>query len=146
MKIKKAKLISVKLENSKFEQKKIGCSADGYEVAKQFYNEDIDIYESFFIIMLNRANKTIAYANISTGGLFATIVDPVVVAKYAIDCLALNVILVHNHPTGDSNPSKADEDLTKRIKNCLELFSIKVLDHLILTENSYYSFADEGIL
>ena len=131
---------------SNFEKVKIISSNDAFKVIKQFYFDDIDIFESFFILCLNRNNQTIAYAKISQGGVAGTVVDIKLIAKYAIDCLASGVILAHNHPSGDLKPSNEDLAITKRIKEGLKILDISVLDHLILTSQGYLSFGDEGIL
>ena len=87
-----------------------------------------------------------SYAKISQGGTSATVVDPKIIAKYAVDDLCSSVILVHNHPSGNKEPSQPDKDLTKKIKTGLRMFDIGVLDHIITTKDSYTSFADEEIL
>lgn len=129
-----------------FEQTKITCSKDSYNVISQFYHDDIHIFESFFILLTNRQNKTIAYAKISQGGIAGTVVDLKIIAKYAIDCLASGVVLAHNHPSGNLTPSREDLNLTKRIKDGLKLLDVQVLDHLILTDDCFYSMADSGEL
>jgi DNA repair protein RadC len=96
--------------------------------------------------MVDQSNHTIGYAKISQGGVAGTVVDPIIVAKYAIDSLSKGVILAHNHPSGNLTPSEADRTITNKIKAGLNLFDITVLDHIILTEDSFTSFADEGFL
>jgi len=144
--MKKATIYSLKKTESEFEKVKITSSADSVRYLRQFYLDDIGIYESFFLMLLNRPNQVIGYVKISQGGITGTVVDPILVAKYAIDSLSKGVILCHNHPSGNLNPSDADRQITEKIKQGLKLFDISVLDHIILTENSYYSFCDEGIL
>ena len=131
---------------SNFEKVKIVSSKDAFKVIKQFYFDDIDIFESFFILCLNRNNQTIAYAKISQGGVTGTVVDIKLIAKYAIDCLASAVILAHNHPSGNLKPSNEDLAITKKVKEGLKILDISVLDHIILTSDGYLSFGDEGIL
>ena len=138
--------LKAKKTPSNFEKVKIVSSKDAFKVIKQFYFDDIDIFESFFILCLNRNNQTSAYAKISQGGVAGTVVDIKLIAKYAIDCLASGVILAHNHPSGDLKPSPEDLAITKRIKEGLKILDISVLDHLILTSQGYLSFGDEGIL
>lgn len=134
-------------EPSGFQKAKISTSRDSEQFIRQFYFEDISIYESFFILLLNQAHNTTGYAKISQGGMTATVVDPRLVAKYAVEGLAARIILAHNHPSGNLQPSEADRQLTQRIKDGLALLEIKVLDHIILApEGGYYSFADEGLL
>mgnify|MGYP003520829380 FL=1 len=138
--------LKAKKTPSNFEKVKIISSNDAFQIIKQFYFDDIDIFESFFILCLNRNNQTIAYAKISQGGVAGTVVDIKLIAKYAIDCLASGVILAHNHPSGNLKPSNEDLAITKRIKEGLKILDISVLDHLILTSQGYLSFGDEGIL
>ena len=138
--------LTVKESESEFKKVKITSSKDAYQVIKQFYHEDVEIYESFFILLLNRANETIGFAKISQGGITGTVVDTKIIAKYCIDTLASGVILAHNHPSGSLFPSDADNRITLKIKKALEYIDTKVLDHLILTKNDYYSFADNGII
>jgi DNA repair protein RadC len=130
-----------------FETVKIDSPQAAADYIRQFYHEDIAIYESFFLLMVNQQNETIAYAKISQGGVTGTVVDPKIIAKYAVDCLSSGVILAHNHPSGTLYPSDADRQLTDKVKKGLSLFDIKVLDHVILTPNGkYYSFANNGQL
>ena len=138
--------IKLKRVKTDFLKAKITRSDDAQKFARQFYFDDLTIYESFFIILLNNANNTIGYAKISQGGVGGTIADPQLIAKYAIESLCKGVILVHNHPSGSKNPSTADKKITKKIQATLKIFDCRVLDHIIITEESYLSFGDEGIL
>lgn len=103
-------------------------------------------YEEFWVMMLSRSNKVKYIRCISQGGVAATMVDIKLLLKRAVDCLAEGIILVHNHPSGNTKPSAEDIRLTNNIKEGANYLQIKVLDHLIIARNSYYSFADEGIL
>lgn len=124
---------------------KIRCSADAERFARQFYHDDISVYESAFIILLNQAQSTIGWAKIAQGGIAATIVDVRLVAKYAIDALASGVIFVHNHPSGQLMPSMQDIRLTQKMKEGLALLDIKLVDSMIIAPQSgIYSFLDEG--
>ncbi len=96
--------------------------------------------------MMNQANRTIEYAKISQGGISATVVDPRIICKLAVDSLCSAVILVHNHPSGNVKESEVDRGLTKKLMYALSYLDIRVLDHIILTENDYRSFADEGLM
>lgn len=127
---------------------RIITSGDVNKFARQFYSDDIGIYESFFIIITNRANVPIAWMKISQGGISGTIVDIKLIARYAIEHLGSSVILVHNHPSGYLIPSDADKNITKKVKSGLETLDIKLLDHIILSseDDKYFSFADEEIL
>lgn len=138
--------ISLVREATQFENVKIASSRNAYDLLKELY-ENVDIYESFYIILLNRANRTIGYSHLSNGGIDGTVVDVRMIAKYALDTLATGVVLSHNHPSGNKLPSKADINQTKKIKTALSYLDITVVDHLILIPgNEYYSFADEGQL
>jgi DNA repair protein RadC len=132
--------------DSEFKKVKIQSSIIASEFCRQFFYDDISIYESFFLILLNRANNTIGYVKISQGGVASTVCDASIVAKYAIESLASAVVLCHNHPSGNIHPSQDDIDLTRKIKHGLALFDISVLDHIILTEDNYYSFGDNGTM
>lgn len=140
------KLFELKKVQTEFPSVKVNTSKISYDFIKKFYSGDIEVYESFFILLLNRANKTVGYAKISQGGVVGTYVDIKIIAKYAVDSLASSVILAHNHPSGNTAPSEQDKSITQRIKKALALLDVQVFDHIILTEDSYYSFADEGIL
>ena len=129
-----------------FPKAKIQSSADAAEFIRQFYSDDIGIFESFFILLLNRVNTTSGYAKISQGGIAGTVADVRIIAKYAVDAMACSVILAHNHPTGTLVPSEADKNVTKKVTAALQLLDVRVIDHLILTEDSHFSFADEGLL
>jgi DNA repair protein RadC len=103
-------------------------------------------HELFAVIFLNQANKVNHFEIISQGGITATVADPRIILKKALEKNAVSLILCHNHPSGSLKPSRADEELTRKIKEAARFFDIKVLDHLIVSEEGYYSFADEGIL
>ena len=103
-------------------------------------------HEVFAILFLNRANKVNRFEIISEGGITDTIADPRIILKKALEEDATSIILCHNHPSGSTKPSRADEELTNKLKEAACYFDIKVLDHVIVSEDGYYSFADEGIL
>ena len=103
-------------------------------------------HEEFWILMLNRANKVVAKKNVSKGGVSGTIADAKMIFKPALEKLASSIILCHNHPSGNLKPSDADIKLTSKLKAAGTSLDIPVLDHLIIGDNAYYSFADEGIL
>ena len=98
------------------------------------------------MLFLNRANKINHFEIISEGGITGTVADPRIILRKALEEDAVNIILCHNHPSGSLKPSKADEELTRKIKEAARLLDIAVIDHIIVSENGYYSFADEGIL
>ena len=142
--MKNIKLFELKKIQTDFPKQKLTSSKLSSEFIRQFYSDDIEIYESFFILMLNRANETIGYAKISQGGICGTIVDVKILAKFVVDSLASGIIIAHNHPSGNLQPSQADIQITNKIKEIVKLLDSTLLDHIILTKESYYSFSDEG--
>ncbi|MFY7936912.1 MAG: JAB domain-containing protein [Flavobacterium sp.] len=143
MKIKRYKIVPEK-EVAGLEKIKINSSEVAANYVRQFFFEDIEVYESFFILMLNRNNSTVGWAKISQGGIDSTVIDTIMVAKFCIDKLAKGVVLCHNHPSGELRPSDADIRVTRQISNALQLLGIKVQDHIILTSESYFSLLDNG--
>ncbi|MGN6402832.1 MAG: RadC family protein [Flavisolibacter sp.] len=103
-------------------------------------------HEVFAVLFLNRSNKINHFQIISEGGITGTVADPRIILKKALEEDAVSLILCHNHPSGSLKPSRADEELTLKIKEAAKYFDIKVMDHLIVSDDGYYSFADEGIL
>lgn len=103
-------------------------------------------YEVFAVVFLNKTNKVKHFEILSKGGLTHTIVDPRIVFQKALEVQATSMVLCHNHPSGNLKPSRADEELTAQLKNAGKLLDIKVLDHLIVGDEGYYSFADEGMM
>ncbi len=103
-------------------------------------------HEEFWILLLNRANRVVGRDQISLGGVTGTVVDAKVLFRKAIEGMACSIILCHNHPSGNLQPSQADIDLTKKLAQAGVTLDVLVLDHLIITEKGYYSFADEGLL
>ena len=103
-------------------------------------------HEEFWILYLNNSNKIIQKNQLSKGGITGTLVDVRLVLKNALEVGAVGLVLCHNHPSGTLKPSQADKDITKKLKNAAQSLDITVLDHLIITEKAYYSFADETIL
>ncbi len=126
------------------ELKKITSSKSIFELMQPIIDELS--HEEFWIIYLNNSNKVISKSQLSKGGITGTVVDTRLVFKSAIENGAVSVILVHNHPSGTLVASEADKQITRKIKLAGESLDIKVLDHLIVTETNYFSFADEGIL
>lgn len=102
--------------------------------------------EAFYILLLNNANEILGISRIGEGSVTGVMVDMRIIFQIALKAHAVGIILAHNHPSGTLRPSQADIKLTERIKLAGELFDIKVLDHIILTEHSYFSFADEHLL
>ena len=107
----------------------------------------IDLHhEEFWILMLNRGNQVLKRVQVSQGGVAGTVVDAKIIFKRALEIPASAIILCHNHPSGNLRPSMPDIEITKKIKTGAELIDIKVLDHLIVSERGYFSFADEGMM
>ena len=102
--------------------------------------------EIFGVLYLNRANRINHFEIVSEGGITGTVADPRIILKKALEQDAVSIILCHNHPSGNTRPSKSDEELTQKIKQAARYFDITLLDHIIVSENGYYSFADEGVL
>jgi DNA repair protein RadC len=122
----------------------IKCSKD---VADIFHPLLADLqYEEFWILFLNRSNKVINRMKLSQGGVSGTVTDVRMVMKKAIEYLASGIIVCHNHPSGNLNPSESDSKITQKIKDAGNLMDIQLLDHLIISEKDYYSFADNGLL
>ena len=103
-------------------------------------------HEVFAVLFLNRANKINHFEIISEGGITGTVADPRIILKKALEADAVSIILSHNHPSGSLKPSRADEELTNKIKEAAKLLDIKVMDHIIVSDEGYFSFADEGII
>lgn len=143
---KKAIEYNITATRHDFETATIRSSEDAVNFARNFYHDDIVIYESAFIILTNSAGHAIGYAKISQGGVCGTIVDTRIVAKYAIDSLAAGVLFLHNHPSGNTQPSAEDRRLSEKLREGLQLFDIRLLDSIIITEDSYLSMAYDGIL
>lgn len=147
----KASLIAAALELGRRRQ-------EGSWEEKQQVNESRDIaqflktrlqdlsFEVFAVLYLNRANRIINFEIISQGGITGTVADPRIILKKALENEAVSLILCHNHPSGNLKPSRADELLTNKIKEAALLLDIRVLDHIIVSDRGYYSFADEGQL
>ena len=122
-------------------------SKDAERIIREIYSDDdIGIQERFYALYLNTSNAVVGFSLISIGGISSTIVDQRLIIKQALDRLATGVILVHNHPSGATKPSSQDIAITKKVEKACELFDIKILDHVIITEDSYYSFTDEGLI
>ena len=138
--------IRLKKVKSEFKKAKISSSKDAELYARQFFSDDLEIYESFFLILLNRSNNTIGYVKLSQGGCVGTLIDIKLILKYAVESLCQSIVLIHNHPSGNVQPSSQDKGITGKIQNALNLFDVSVIDHIILSSDAYYSFADEGIL
>jgi DNA repair protein RadC len=132
-KVKKSELIQIK------------SSKDSADLFRTIFNSDtMDWLEECIILCLNRANKVVGFYKLSSGGTTGTVVDPKVVFTIALNCAASAVIIAHNHPSGALRPSSADLQITNKLVAGGKLLDVHVLDHIILTDDSYYSFSDNG--
>ena len=116
------------------------------EYIRKVYPVPINEREAFVVLYLNNSNRTLGISVISIGGITGTLVDIRLILHYALLSMATGLILCHNHPSGSLQPSGADKTITKKVKEAAKLMDINLLDHLVITEDSYYSFADDGIL
>ncbi len=125
----------------------IKSSKDSYDILLKVWDETkIDMLEEFKVLLLNRANRVTGVYEASSGGITGTVADPRLILAAAIKSLSVSIVLSHNHPSGNLKPSRADEELTVKINEAAKYHDIKVLDHIIVTSEGYYSFADEGLL
>ena len=125
---------------------KITSSKDAADVFRELLSDRSSFSEEFLLLALNRSNQVIGFYRVSTGGVSGTVADPKIIFSIALQSLASGLILCHNHPSGNLSPSQADIHLTKNAKQSGRLLDINLLDHLIITDESYFSFADEGMI
>ncbi len=126
------------------QKSKIGSSRDAFAVMQPILADKL--HEEFWVMYLNNSNKILSKFQLSKGGLTATLVDTRILLKRALELSAVAIIICHNHPSGKLQPSRADIELTKKIKEASKTLDIKLLDHIIVTEKTYFSFADENHL
>ena len=129
-------------------RRKMHRSEDIVNFAKEFLYPDgtLEYSELFFVMFLDRSHQVFAYKLLSSGGMTGTVVDSRLLFQTALLCHATEIILLHNHPSGSIQPSDADKFLTRKIADAGNLLEIKILDHIILITDGYYSFSDEGFL
>ena len=126
---------------------KIYSSEDAYKILLPTYKEGTICYKEYFkVLLLSQSNQVLGYTLISEGGITETCADVRVILQAALLTNSVALILAHNHPSGNTKPSRQDMEITKQVKDAARLMRITVLDHLILTDTGYYSFADEGEL
>ena len=125
---------------------KIINSGEANRLFRKIWSTKIEHIEEAYMLCLNRANKVLGYFKLSAGGIFGTVVDIRIILQVAIKTNSVSIILSHNHPSGNLQPSEADIKLTKKVREACKLLDITFLDHIILTEEEYFSFADNGIL
>ncbi|MDR1876570.1 MAG: DNA repair protein RadC [Flavobacteriaceae bacterium] len=125
-------------------KEKITSSKDIFNILQPIIGDST--IEEFWVIFLSRAHKVLSKEKISQGGITGTVVDPRLIFKHALELNAVSLIISHNHPSGNVQPSNSDIQITREIKEAGKLLNINLVDHLIVTQTSYYSFADEGVL
>jgi len=123
----------------------VTSSQDAYDILKLFFT-DLTYKEQFFILLLDRSNNVLGVSKISDGGCTGTVVDGKIVFQTALLANAMGIVMCHNHPSGNLKPSDSDRHLTEKIKTFGKMIELTVLDHIIITDKGYYSFADEGIM
>jgi DNA repair protein RadC len=128
------------------DMEKVAGSRDVFDVLQRVWSDRIDHVEEFMVLCLNRANRVLGWAKISQGGLSGTVADPKLIFQVALKSNACSLILAHNHPSGNLQPSEADIHLTRKLKDAGLMLDLPILDHLIVSSEGYYSFADEGLL
>ena len=128
-------------------QQKVTCSEDAYRYMLSTYKKETICYKEYFkVLFLNQANQVLGYTLISEGGLTETTADVRLIFQAALLTNSVALILAHNHPSGNLKPSPEDIRLTKQVREASNFMRIKILDHIILSDTEYYSFADEGML
>jgi DNA repair protein RadC len=128
-------------------ERSIASSRDALEIFREHFDADeLDYRESFFALYLNQANKVLGIKKISESGISSTLVDVRIVLQAALLCNASGIIVAHNHPSGNLNPSSSDIKMTAQIKEASKVMNMTLLDHVILTSDSHYSFADDGMI
>ena len=128
------------------ERVKILSSETSYSYLKLFYSECMEHHEESHVMFLNRANKALGVSLISKGGMAETVMDVKIILQTALKVHASGIILSHNHPSGNLRPSEPDKQITSKIKEACKYLDLVLLDHIILTDERYYSFTDEGLL
>ena len=137
----------VPIKGTEIEFGKVTCSKDTEKYLRKIYDpKDLLIYESVYLLLLNRMNQITGYVLLTNGGTNACIMDVKLVLRYAISNLTQAMIITHNHPSGNTKPGTSDKEIAKRIGKALEFIDVKLLDNIILTKDSYFSFADNGLL
>ena len=138
--------VELNYKPTQIQKVQIKTSSDAWKYLLTIWSDKIEFIEEFYIILLNRANNSIGYYKLSQGGTTGTVVDEKLVFQAAIISNACSLIIAHNHPSGNLKPSESDAQITKKLKTIGDFHNIKILDHVIVTKNDYFSFADEGLL
>lgn len=141
-------LLTIKYKrNAKMLSKQIKSSVDAAEVLRSMYDADtLEYCESAIVIYLSQSNTTIGWQKVSQGGITGTVMDPRIILGTALKIGAVAMIISHNHPSGNLKPSRADDELTAKIVQACRFFDMRLADHIIITTDSYYSYADDGNL
>lgn len=138
--------VNYKRPDTASNMKKITSSLDACVIFKSIWSDQIEYREESYLLLVNRANKLLGYLKLSEGGITETIIDLKMVLQTALKCNAQAFIIAHSHPSGNLRPSTADISLTKKLKEAGKLLELELLDHLIITAEGYFSFADEGLI
>ncbi len=147
LKTNKISEIKVSYSTPKNDKIKISNSDDSYKIILACWSKHtIELQEEFKILLLNNSNKVLGIHSCSKGSVTGTIVDAKLIFSVAIKCNASAIILAHNHPSGSLEPSQSDKRLTNKLKKAGDYLDVKVLDHLIITRDGYFSFADKGLM
>ena len=139
----KIRIVYSKNQKAK-DRPKITSSRDVYYWFKQVWSSQMQTREEMYVLLLNRNNRVLGYHQLSMGGITGTVADIRLIYAVALKSLATSIIIAHNHPSGNLNPSNSDISLTRKVKDAGELLDISLLDHLIITNDGYYSMNDEG--
>jgi DNA repair protein RadC len=139
--------LTIKYKTGMFRKAKIAKAGHAFEVLKQLFNEDtIEYSEEFLVLFLNKANNTIGWIRLSTGGIDGVTCDYRIIFGVALKSGASAMVLAHNHPSGNINPSEADIAITRKAVQIGNMHEIKVLDHIIVTSDDFFSMADNGLV
>ena len=129
------------------QSQKITSSSDAVEIIRKTWDKrTIEMQEEVKLILLNQSNTVLGIHNLSRGGINSSLVEVRLILSVALKCLATGLILIHNHPSGNLNPSKSDLDIVKKLNESCKLLDITLLDSIIITKESYMSFGDDGML
>lgn len=141
-------IVNFTLKNTQRPEERTILNSGGkvYDFTRNLFGMDIETKEQFFLLCLNNAMQVIAVYQVSTGGITSCIVDLRMLFCVSLNCQATQIIIAHNHPSGTLKPSEADNRLTKKIKEAAAFLDIHFIDHLIVTDYGYYSYADEGMI
>ncbi|GAA4890350.1 JAB domain-containing protein [Flaviramulus aquimarinus] len=139
--------VRVSYSNNNKEKFKINNSKESYDVLIACWSKQtIELQEEVKVLLLNRNNQVIGIYPLSKGGMAGTVIDAKLVFSVALKCGASSIIIAHNHPSGNLNPSEADKNITSKLKKAGEHLDIVLLDHLIITKDGFFSFTDNGLM